>query len=80
MRLGKQARDDGAKESDYVLGDMVEALIGAIYLDLGLIARAALSSAIGGRCSNPQTAPKHPKSALQEWSAAHKAARCRFMR
>ena len=36
MRLGKQARDDGAKESDYVLGDMVEALIGAIYIDLGL--------------------------------------------
>lgn len=36
MRLGKQARDDGAKESDYVLGDMAEALIGAIYIDLGL--------------------------------------------
>ena len=36
MRLGKQARDDGAFESDNVLGDMVEALIGALWLDAGL--------------------------------------------
>ena len=35
MRLGKQARDDGAFESDNVLGDMIEALIGALWLDGG---------------------------------------------
>lgn len=29
-RLGKQAREDGAADSDNVLGDIVEALIGAI--------------------------------------------------
>jgi len=35
MRLGKQAREDGAQDSDNVLGDAVEALIGAVYLDSG---------------------------------------------
>ena len=30
IRLGKQARDDGAFDSDNVLGDIVEALIGAL--------------------------------------------------
>ena len=42
MRLGKQARDDGAFDSDNVLGDVVEALIGALYLDAGLEAADAL--------------------------------------
>ena len=40
MRLGKQARDDGAFDSDNVLGDVVEALIGALFLDGRLEAAA----------------------------------------
>jgi ribonuclease-3 len=36
LRLGKQARDDGAIDSDNVLGDAMEALLGALYLDKGL--------------------------------------------
>ncbi|WP_339500892.1 ribonuclease III family protein, partial [Pseudomonas canadensis] len=36
LRLGKQARDDGAADSDNVLGDVMEALIGALYLEAGL--------------------------------------------
>jgi dsRNA-specific ribonuclease len=35
MRLGKQAREDGASDSDNVLGDIVEAVIGALYLERG---------------------------------------------
>ena len=30
LRLGKQARDDGASDSDNVLGDVMEALIGLV--------------------------------------------------
>ena len=41
MRLGKQARDDGAFDSDNVLGDMVESLIGALWLDAGFEAAQA---------------------------------------
>ncbi len=35
VRLGKQARDDGASDSDNVIGDVVESLVGALYLDAG---------------------------------------------
>lgn len=72
MRLGKQARDDGAADSDNVLGDVVEALIGALYLESGLEAAAAfVRRAWGERVSAQDAVPKHPKSALQEWAAAH---------
>ena len=69
--LGKQAREDGAADSDNVLGDIIEALIGAIYLEDGLDAASAfVRRAWGDRVSTRDRAPKHPKSALQEWAAA----------
>lgn len=72
LRLGKQARDDGASDSDNVLGDVVEALIGALYLDHGLdAARAAVRALWGDIVEQQPRAPQHPKSALQEWAAAH---------
>lgn len=70
--LGKQARDDGAQESDNVLGDIVEALIGAYYLEHGLdAARQFIDTHWSPLIDTAQSAPKHPKSALQEWCAAH---------
>src|SRR3546814_8541962 len=33
LKLGRQAREDGAADSDNVLGDVTEALIGAMTLD-----------------------------------------------
>jgi ribonuclease III len=72
MRLGKQARDDGAFESDNVLGDMVESLIGALWLEAGFeTAKAFIRSAWGDRVNRGDSAPLHPKSALQEWAAAN---------
>jgi ribonuclease-3 len=72
LRLGKQARDDGAFDSDNVLGDAMEALIGAWYRDAGFdAARAFIRAAWGDRARAPAKAPQHPKSALQEWAAAH---------
>jgi ribonuclease III len=72
LRLGKQAREDGAADSDNVLGDVVEALIGAYYLEFGLeAARGFIRKAWGPRIDAHSQAPKHPKSALQEWAAAH---------
>lgn len=73
LRLGKQARDDGAVESDNVLGDVVEALLGALYLEAGLegaerFIRAAWEPFVSGQTQ----APRHPKSALQEWAAANR--------
>jgi ribonuclease III len=72
LRLGKQARDDGAYDSDNVLGDVVEALIGAVLLDHGIDAATAFIHAHWNALVEGQlAAPRHPKSALQEWAAAH---------
>lgn len=72
IRLGKQAREDGAIHSDNVLGDVIEALIGALYLEGGLgAAETFIHRAWADHVNGAAQAPKHPKSALQEWAAAH---------
>lgn len=73
LRLGKQARDDGAADSDNVLGDVMEALIGASFVTRGFAAtrdmvRALWADAFAGRTGKA----KHPKSALQEWAAGNR--------
>jgi ribonuclease-3 len=71
LRLGKQARDDGAGDSDNVLGDVMEALIGAWYLEAGLAGADEFVRRVwDGRLHADLRAPQHPKSALQEWTAA----------
>ncbi len=71
IRLGKQARDDGAANSENVVGDVVEALIGALLLDGGLdAAEAFVRRSWGPRLDRQGRAPVHSKSALQELAAA----------
>ncbi len=71
MRLGKQAREDGANESDNVVGDVVEALIGALLIDGGYdAAEKFVASAWEPHLAEQRKAPQHPKSALQELAAA----------
>ena len=72
LKLGKQARDDGAFDSDNILGDVTEALIGALYLDHGFdAAEAFIRTHWTALVEGHADAPRHPKSALQEWAAAH---------
>lgn len=73
IRLGKQAREDSAGLSDNVIGDVVEAIIGALFLDGGLepaqdFVRSQWASFLEGQ----QRAPVHPKSGLQERAAEKK--------
>jgi ribonuclease-3 len=71
LRLGKQARDDGAGDSENVLGDVIEALIGALFLEGGFAAAESfVHRAWASRVDARERAPQHPKSALQEWAAA----------
>ena len=71
VRLGKQAREDGARQSDNVVGDVVEALIGALLIDGGLeAAERFIQQAWGPQLAEQRKAPQHPKSALQELAAA----------
>ena len=73
LRISKQADMDGGRDSDNILGDVMEALLGAQFLDNGYQAacdlvhflwRPALESGEGK--------VKHPKSALQEWAAGNR--------
>jgi ribonuclease-3 len=71
VRLGKQAREDGASQSENVVGDVVEALIGALFLDGGFEAAERFILGLWEPDLVVQRrAPQHPKSALQELAAA----------
>ena len=71
IRLGKQAREDGANWSDNVVGDVVESLMGALLIDAGLEKAEAFVRKVWAPYLDSQgKAPKHPKSALQELAAA----------
>lgn len=72
LRLGKQARDDGASNSDNVTGDVVEALIAALYLEGGIeAARRFIRVAWAPFVDARSAAPRHPKSLLHEWAEGH---------
>jgi len=71
VRLGKQAREDGASQSDNVVGDVMESLIGALFLDGGIeVAKSFILRLWEPDLSTQRRAPQHPKSALQELAAA----------
>lgn len=72
IRMGKQARDDGAADSDNILGDVMESLLGAHFIEHGFdaterLVRRLWDDAVRGDAGHS----KHPKSALQEWAAAN---------
>jgi ribonuclease III len=73
IRLGKQARDDGGADSDNILGDVVEALIAATFVERGYEAARALVRDLWRDLMAAGTGTrKHPKAALQEWAAGNK--------
>ena len=73
VRLGRQAREDHANMSENVIGDVVEAMIGAIYLDSGLErAEAFIKMHWAPFLEGQRKAPVHPKSELQEVAAEKK--------
>jgi ribonuclease-3 len=73
MLLGKQAREDGGQDSDNILGDVMEALLGACFLEQGFEATRDLVRQLWADAVTGQTGQrKHPKSALQEWAAGNR--------
>lgn len=70
MLLGKQAHNDGARNSDNILGDVMESLIGALYRDQGYdVARQFVMREWDDDLAAIGEQKRHPKSALQEWAA-----------
>lgn len=75
IRLGKQARDDGGTDSDKILGDVMEALIGACFIEHGFDwARDIIYRLWAHELEGDVGKAKHPKSALQEWAAGNRRA------
>lgn len=72
LRLSKSEASTGGRRKQAVLGDAVEALIAAIYLDGGIdAARRSYLKLWGPRLDDqPATAPIDAKTALQEWAQA----------
>ncbi len=73
IRLGKQAREDGGADSDNILGDVMEALIGASFIENGFDQTRDLVHRLWNtEFSGDAGKAKHPKSALQEWAAGNR--------
>jgi len=70
IRVGRQARGDAANWSSNVVGDALEALIGALLLDGGMgVAERFILGRWEPFLAGQERAPQHPKSALQELAA-----------
>ena len=71
LRLGRSETMAGGRRKTAILGDAMEAVIAAIYLDSGMdAARRAILTAWGDRPAAAAATPTDAKTALQEWAQA----------
>lgn len=79
LRLGKSESQTGGRRKTALLGDAMEAVIAAVYMDGGIEpARKLIHRFWGERISGQQSAPRDPKTALQEWAQARGMAPPRY--
>jgi len=71
IRLGASEANAGGRQRDAILADVCEALVGAVFLDGGYAAVAALVEQLWGeRLRTPSRPLRDPKTVLQEWAQA----------
>ena len=71
LRMGRSEMLTGGRRKTALLGDAMEAVIAAVYLDGGLeAARGAILRHWGGRIAAVRAQPPDAKTALQEWAQA----------
>jgi ribonuclease-3 len=71
LRLGRSEMLSGGRRKETLLGDAMEAVLAAVYLDGGLeAARAVILSHWRGRIAQVDTDARDAKTALQEWAQA----------
>jgi ribonuclease-3 len=69
LRMGRSEMLTGGRRKTAILGDAMEAVIAAVYLDAGLdAARALVLRHWGGRIVAAETQARDAKTALQEWA------------
>ena len=73
IKLGDSEKGADGKVRANILADAVEALLGAVYLDAGFDAAAAVIARLWGkRIEEHLSAPRDAKTALQEWAQARR--------
>ena len=71
MKLGRSEMMSGGRRKEALLGDALEALIAAVYLDGGFsAARAVVLRLWGSRIGAVEADARDAKTALQEWAQA----------
>ena len=71
LRIGRSEMLTGGRRKTALLGDAMEAVIAAVYLDAGLgPARALVLRGWGARIGAVRAVARDPKTALQEWAQA----------
>lgn len=73
MKLGRSEMKSGGRRKEALLGDAMEAVIAAIYLDGGFeAARERVLALWGDRIEQVEEDARDAKTALQEWAQARK--------
>ncbi len=71
LRLGRSEMLSGGRRKAAILGDALEAVIAAVYLDAGFAAAEALVLRLwGARITTVEADSRDPKTLLQEWAQA----------
>jgi ribonuclease III len=71
IRLGTSEANAGGRQRAAILADVCEALVGAVFIDGGYAAAAAMVEQLWGeRLRTPARPLRDPKTVLQEWAQA----------
>ena len=71
LKLGRSEMLSGGRRKEALLGDAMEALIAAVYLDAGFVAARDLVLRLwGDRIGTVKQDARDPKTSLQEWAQA----------
>ncbi len=73
IRMGEGEALSGGRDKTAILGDVCEAIIGAVFLDAGAdVAEAVVRRAFESRMVTPTRRLRDPKTVLQEWAQGRK--------
>ncbi len=73
IRMGEGEALSGGRDKTAILGDVCEAIIGAVFLDAGAdVAEAVVRRAFEPRMVAPSRRLRDPKTVLQEWAQGRK--------
>jgi ribonuclease-3 len=71
LKLGRSEMMSGGRRKEALLGDALEAVIAAVYIDGGFdAARSLITRLWAGRIASVKEDARDPKTALQEWAQA----------